>query len=132
MLIKGLNHVNIVTTDLDKTAAFYETVLGLRAAPIPAQGMTFAGLWIYDADDNAVIHIQAFDPERHAAAAQGQSTGPLDHVALNCCGFQDMVSHCKALGIEMQVNDRKYGDLRQIFLRDPNNVRIELTFPDHE
>lgn len=130
MLIKGLNHVNIVTTDLDGTAAFYERVLGLRAAPIPAQGMTFAGLWIYDADDNAVIHVQAFNPERHAAAATGRSTGPIDHVALNAYGFQGMISHCAALGIEVQVNDRKYGDLRQIFLTDPNQVRIELNFPD--
>ncbi|MCB2061544.1 MAG: VOC family protein, partial [Novosphingobium sp.] len=35
MRVNGLNHVNIVASDIEKTIRFYETVLGMRAAEIP-------------------------------------------------------------------------------------------------
>ena len=32
------------------------------------------------------------------------------------------------LGVAHRVNDRKFGDLRQVFVTDPNNVVLELNF----
>jgi hypothetical protein len=39
-----------------------------------------------------------------------------------------MLERCAKLGIEHRVNDRKFGDLRQVFVTDPNNVVLELNF----
>lgn len=128
MNVRGLNHVNIVTADLESTTAFYEKVLGLRAQENPVSMAGFKGCWLCDEEGNAVIHLQAFNPDRHAPP-EGTTTGAIDHVALTCYGFASMVNHCQDLGVKAQVNDRKYGDLRQIFVTDPNNVKLELNFP---
>ena len=39
-----------------------------------------------------------------------------------------MQRRCQELGIAHRLNDRKHGELRQIFLTDPNNVALELNF----
>ena len=53
----------------------------------------------------------------------------LDHVALTCSGFDATKARCEELGIEYRVNDRQFGDLRQVFVLDPNDINLELNFP---
>lgn len=128
MQIKGLDHVNIIAADLDETTRFYETVLGFRYGGRPAE-MNFPGGWLYDQDERPIIHVMMYDPERHGETARkAMPTGSIDHVALACEGFAGMIERCEALGIAHRVNDRKFGDLRQIFVTDPNNVSLELNF----
>lgn len=128
MAVKGLDHVNIIAVDLDETARFYEDVLGFKYGGRPSE-MHFAGGWLYDGNERPIIHVMTYDPERHGEGARHKiPTGSIDHVALACEGFAETVKRCKELGIEHRVNDRKYGDLRQVFVTDPNNVTLELNF----
>ena len=48
--------------------------------------------------------------------------------ALTCVGFADTKQRCQELGVEYRVNDRNYGDLRQVFITDPDNISLELNF----
>jgi catechol 2,3-dioxygenase-like lactoylglutathione lyase family enzyme len=128
MHVKGIDHVNIIAADLDATARFYEAVLGLRSARIPHAPAGFDGRWLYDAADRPIIHLMGYQSARHGGRDLAGATGSIDHVALACVGFIGMQRHCEQLGIEHRVNDRKYGELRQIFLTDPNNVALELNF----
>lgn len=128
MQIKGLDHVNVIAADLDETIRFYQDVLGFKYGARPTE-MNFAGGWLFDAADQPIIHLMAFDPERHGEAERrGMPTGSIDHIALACEGFADTVRRCEELGIAHRANDRKYADLRQIFVTDPNNVTLELNF----
>jgi catechol 2,3-dioxygenase-like lactoylglutathione lyase family enzyme len=128
MTVRGLDHVNIIAADLDETARFYESVLGLKYGARPSE-MNFAGGWLYDQNDRAIIHLITYDPARHGdAERRGMPTGSIDHVALACEGFAATVRRCEELGLAHRINDRKYGDFRQIFLTDPNNVTLELNF----
>jgi catechol 2,3-dioxygenase-like lactoylglutathione lyase family enzyme len=128
MQVKGLDHVNIIAADLAETARFYERVLGFRYGARPAE-MNFAGGWFYDAEDRPIIHVMTYDPERHGEQERrAMPTGSIDHVALACEDFAGTVRRCEELGIEHRVNDRKFGDLRQVFITDPNNVILELNF----
>jgi len=128
MSVKGLDHVNIIAADIAETAKFYERLLGFRYGERPSE-MNFPGGWLYDAEDRPIIHVMGFDPDRHGPTERrSMPTGSIDHVALACDDFAGMVRHCEELGVEHQVNDRKYADLRQIFVTDPNNVRLELNF----
>lgn len=130
MQVKGLNHVNIVAADLEKTIAFYETVLGMSAKAIPMAPAGFSGRWIEDEDNQPIVHVQQYDAERHGPLDDNRNTtGSIDHVALTCHDFDGMVQRCKDLGLDYQVNDRQFGDLRQVFVTDPDNVRLELNFP---
>ena len=71
MRVNGLNHVNIVASDLEKTVQFYESVLGMRAAEIPMAPAGFSGRWIYDEAEQPIIHVQAYNPERTACRKHG-------------------------------------------------------------
>jgi catechol 2,3-dioxygenase-like lactoylglutathione lyase family enzyme len=127
--VQGLDHVNIIADDLDETGRFYEDLLGLRYTPRPGE-MDFRGAWLMDAAGQPIIHLMTWNAERHAGFERGTATGAIDHVALACEDFEGTLARCAELGVEHRVNDRKYGDLRQIFVRDPNKVMLELNFRD--
>lgn len=134
MRVKGIDHVNIIAADLEETERFYEVVLGLRPQRMDAVLPGFGGRWLFDADERPIIHLMRFDPQRHGPERHGEKerrampTGSIDHVALACEDFTGTIRRLEALGIEHRVNDRKYGALRQIFVTDPNNVKLELNF----
>ena len=128
MQVNGVNHINLVTGDLDGTIAFYESLLEMKAQPIPVAPAGFNGTWICDAQNNPIIHVQGYNPERHGELKTGLE-GALDHVAFTCTGFDATKAKCEELGIEYRVNDRQFGDLRQVFVTDPNGISLELNYP---
>ena len=132
MPVKGVNHVNIIANDLEETAQFYGDLLGFTRGETPgaAQGNMggFKGAWLLDDTGQAIIHVMAHHAERHADLDRGSATGSIDHIALTCDDFAGTLQRCETLGLEHAVNDRKFGDIRQIFVTDPNNVKLELNF----
>jgi catechol 2,3-dioxygenase-like lactoylglutathione lyase family enzyme len=129
MQVKGLDHVNIIAADLDETAGFYEAVLGLRPQKMDTVFPGFEGRWLFDVADRPIIHLMNYSAERHGEGERwAMPTGSIDHVALACEDFAGTVRRCEELGVAYRANDRKFGDLRQIFVTDPNNVSLELNF----
>lgn len=131
MQVNGLDHVNIITDDLDGTVGFYESVLGLRRGKSAGDAMGFKGAWMFDASGKAIVHLVWRDPARDFGAGHqpGAVTGAVHHVAFRCQGFADTIERLKALGKEYRVNDLAHVGLRQIFVSDPNNINLELNFP---
>lgn len=131
MQVSAIDHVNIITDDLDGTASFYERLLGLRREASPGAAMGFSGAWMFDAAGNAIVHLMWNDPERDLGAGHvpGDKTAAIHHVAFRCAGFDSARARLDEMGAEYRVNDREFGDLRQIFLTDPNNIALELNFP---
>ena len=124
----GLEHVNIVAADIGATCAFYEGLLGLEARPIPAMP-DYPGRWIYDRNDQAIIHVQVHDPERHGPLGEARATtGAIDHVALACEDFEGMKARCEQMGLDYSINEIPRSTFKQIFVPDPDNVLLELNF----
>lgn len=131
MHVKGLDHINIIAADLDETANFYESLLGLRSGRPPNVPEGFAGRWLFDVTDRPIIHVMAYNEERHGQGdRRSMPTGSIDHVALACEDFDGTRRRCAELDIPHRVNDRAFGNLRQIFVTDPNNVTLELNFAE--
>jgi catechol 2,3-dioxygenase-like lactoylglutathione lyase family enzyme len=128
MQVNGLDHVNIIAEDLDATVRFYEDLLGFRRGETPGAAMGFNGAWLHDAADRPIIHLMAWNEARHGGLERGAATGSIDHIALACQDFAGILKRCETLGLEHKVNDRQFGNLRQIFVSDPNNVSLELNF----
>jgi catechol 2,3-dioxygenase-like lactoylglutathione lyase family enzyme len=130
MQVSGVDHVNILTDDLDGTATFYQDLLGLRRGENAGAAMGFKGAWMHDAQGNAIVHISWNDPSRDFGADHvlGGTTGSVHHVAFRCQGFDAMRQHLEGLGIEHNVMERPGFSFRQITLRDPNNINLELNF----
>ena len=121
MSVRAVDHVNIVTEQLETTRAFFSEVLGLEAGPRPAFAVT--GYWLY-AGERALVHIQvAKGPVRPSAE------GALNHFALVATDFDGILEKVRARGQDCHVVTVPGTSVRQAFFLDPNGVRIEITEP---
>ncbi|MBB3955980.1 VOC family protein [Novosphingobium sediminicola] len=128
-MILTLDHVNIITADLEGSARFYAQVFGLerRDGPPPLTPQT--GQWMYDEAGRAVIHLNSLDaPRAYDRDIAPGPTGALHHVALACSGHDAMIARLEAVRLDYQRNFVTAIGLRQIFVRDPNEVLFELNF----
>lgn len=120
MPVSGVNHINIRTTDIAASAKFYTEVFDLEFR----QGGEIMGnrqSWLFDTNGHDVIHLRQF-------AADSTSTGPIDHIALDCDGKDEIFARLDARGIKYaEVKDLLPG-ITQVFLHDPHGIPLELYF----
>ncbi|HEY4546963.1 MAG TPA: VOC family protein [Pedomonas sp.] len=133
MSINSLDHVNIRTSRLDESIAFYRDILGLTVGTIPGFQDTSRGAWIEAGNGRAVIHLNAAMPgpdflgeDRNWSEIKG--SGRVHHVAFDCTDFEAMHQRLTDAGIPLKLNTVEAINLRQIFIQDPNDVLLELNF----
>jgi catechol 2,3-dioxygenase-like lactoylglutathione lyase family enzyme len=122
MALQNLDHFNVYCADLDTSRSFYAEVLGLHAGARPDFGIP--GAWLY-LGDRAVVHL--------VGGRNGETplrTGPFDHIAFEAEDFHGMRSRMQTLGLDFQEADVPDFNLKQLFVRDPDGVKIELNFRD--
>lgn len=132
MQVSGIDHVNILTDNLDRTVQFYERLMGLTRTENPALGMGRKGAWMRDSHGNAIVHLVWKDPgtDRYEGYDPGGSTNAVHHVAFKCSDFDAAIGKLEEMGLEYRVNNLRHLGLRQIFVADPNAVNLELNFHD--
>ena len=120
-----LQHVLVLTDDLDATEAFYCEVLGLEVGERPP--LPFPGFWLYS-DGAACLHVaERASYEAHTAGMGLPANGsPVDHVAFEADGHELLLGRLAAAGIEVTTNAVPGSGVRQLFFDDPNGARIEL------
>jgi catechol 2,3-dioxygenase-like lactoylglutathione lyase family enzyme len=130
MPLTQLEHYLVLTDDLDGTRDFYRDALGLREGARPPLG--FPGYWLY-VGDVPCIHIAEWNTYGKHSIAAGISvtapapgTGPLDHIAFNAVDLGGVKARLAAHKIEYSVNEVPKAGLIQLFLKDPNGVKIEI------
>ncbi|MEZ5893314.1 MAG: VOC family protein [Parvularculaceae bacterium] len=130
MRVNALDHVNVQTLDLAATVKFYAGVLDLEAKNPPPPLDPKLVQWMYDADGRAIFHLTTPGSLTgdQPVPSLGRDTGPVHHVALNCSGHDAMVARLKSFGLEHTLNHVVAIDLKQIFVRDPNGVLLELNY----
>ena len=121
-MISGLDHINIETTDLEGTIRFYEQVLGLRNGARPP--FTFPGAWLYSGEQ-ALVHLVGVDDLTNTS-----TTGAINHVALLANDFVGCKARLNALAQPYEQRVVPDSNIRQLFVNDPNGVRLELNFHD--
>ncbi len=119
MTVDTLDHVTINTSDLEACLAFYLDALGFEDGPRPELGIP--GAWLY-CGGNPVVHIMAM-PDASAGP-----TGPVDHVAFRCTGIEDFKKRLSDHGCDYDENNIADFNLRQLFVHDPDGVKVELNF----
>ena len=129
MTVESLDHINIVTADLDRAERFYRDLLRLetRAAPPPLTHET--ARWMYDTGGRAVLHLNSLDLPRFVDRDMSPGpTGALHHVALRCVGYDEVLARVETMGLDHHRNAVPAAGLRQIFVGDPDGVLLELNF----
>jgi catechol 2,3-dioxygenase-like lactoylglutathione lyase family enzyme len=122
MSVGTLDHYNVSTRKLEETVRFYESVLGFMNGPRPP--FNFPGAWLYS-DGHPVLHLNDIS---QTDKQQRPDSGVIDHVAFGSRGFEAMKQHLTGKGVSYRINQVPNSTRWQIFLRDPNNVEIELNF----
>jgi len=129
MRVEALDHVNIITADLEGSARFYAEVFGLepRDGPPPLTHKT--ARWMYDSAGRAVIHLNSLEcPRAYDREVDAGPTGALHHVALRCSGYEELRARLTRRGLEHRLNEVSAIGLKQVFVLDPNQVLLELNF----
>jgi catechol 2,3-dioxygenase-like lactoylglutathione lyase family enzyme len=128
--VTELQHVLVLSDDIDRAAAFYERALGLRVGPRPP--FDFTGYWLY-AGQRPCLHIA--DRTSYRAHARGyglevpervEGPGPVDHIAF---GAEDYRAACERLtgaGVQPVCRQVAGGGPRQLFFFDPDGLRVEI------
>jgi len=115
-----LDHINIVTPDLDATSAFLCDVVGFSVGPRP--NFSRKGVWLYGEEGGvALIHITLGE-------SRDGPTGPLDHVAFRADDKNALIARLEAHGIEYTTQVVPDRAIDQIFFRAPFGLRIEVDF----
>jgi len=119
MPIESLDHINIVTPQLETTRTFLVEMLGLLEGGRPNFEAT--GYWLY-AGDRPLIHIQ----EARIPVAPSHGCA-LNHVAFRVSRFDDLIARLRAQEVPVDVRVVPGTAFRQAFFDDPNGVRLEIS-----
>ena len=132
MPVTALNHYLIVSKNLERSKKFYQSVLGLELADRPDFG--FPGYWM-KTGDNICVHLASQDPnkirdqyllKKHPKGTAG--SGSVDHIAFLAQDPEAVRDRIKKNKVDMHVRSFPDAKLFQIFLKDPDDVTIELNF----
>jgi hypothetical protein len=61
-------------------------------------------------------------------STRATGTGPLDHIAFNASGYDEVRAKLDATDLPYKVNDLDDIGLKQLFVHEPNGLCIELNF----
>ncbi len=139
-----LEHYNLMTKKLRATVDFYSQVLGLYEGFYPVE--LGPGAWMYDSTDTPVVHMQEITPDSFTARQAATSkriddgaaasldfdtlygAGSIDHIAFSCQDIEAFKGHLGKLGVAFAETGVASAAVRQLFLRDPNGIVVELNF----
>jgi len=134
MPLSHIEHYLVAADDMERTRDWYRDVLGMQEGWHPDFG--FPVYWMY-LDGKDVVHIgqsgkHAGDNQRtylgRLAQDTGAGTGAIDHIAFRAKGLEQTMAHLRRCGIEFNERRANGQALYQLFMYDPNGIKVELNF----
>ncbi|HMA27703.1 MAG: VOC family protein [Solirubrobacterales bacterium] len=130
MALSKIEHVLVLTEDIEGTRDFYREALGLEVGERPP--LEFPGYWLY-AEGVPCIHVADREAYTAHSATLGtpasrpaESTGALDHLAFSGDDDEEALARLERYGIEAKRNTVPGIGMRQLFFKDPNGIKIEI------
>jgi catechol 2,3-dioxygenase-like lactoylglutathione lyase family enzyme len=137
MPLDHMQHFLVQSEDIEKTKDWYVNVLGLKMGYTP--DFKFPVYWLYLGDQD-VLHLTqgGKNVSKNRMAYVGQQsqategTGVIDHIAFRASGLHEMIAHLEKHGVPFTERQVDTQGLYQVFLFDPNGIKIELNFANAE
>lgn len=137
MPLSHIEHFLLQTADMEKTRQWYVNVLGMRVGPNP--DFKFPVFWLY-LGDRDVVHVteggaKVSENRKRYVGQESQATtgsGAVDHIAFRATGLRPMIAHLESLGVDFKQRQVDDQGLYQLFMFDPNGVKIELNYSNTE
>ena len=134
MPLSHIEHYLVLSDEIDATRDWYRDVLGMQEGWHPDFG--FPVYWMYLGGVD-VVHIgrsakHASDNQKvylgRLAQDTGAGTGAIDHIAFRAKGLRETLAHLRRHGIEFSERRANGQALYQLFMVDPNGIKVELNF----
>ena len=138
MPVSRIEHFLVASDDIDACRDWYARVLGMKSGPHPDFGFPVHWMYLGEAD---VVHIgpsakQAGDIQKQylgrTSQNAGAGTGALDHIAFRATGLRAMLQHLRSQNVSFSQRRANGQALFQLFLYDPNGIKIELNYAAQE
>jgi catechol 2,3-dioxygenase-like lactoylglutathione lyase family enzyme len=130
---RGINHLALVTTDMDATVRFYHGVLGARlVAHLAAPGFRHYFFQLGDEETIAFFEYadQLLDTFAKPAGIPDPRAIQFDHLSLNLAdeqALEDLRIRLEKHGAEAtEVVD--HGFMRSVYFTDPNGIALEASW----
>ncbi|MEX3008410.1 VOC family protein [Hoeflea sp. TYP-13] len=119
MPLERLDHVNIVTANLDAMVAWYKDILGMVDGERPP--FPFPGAWLY-VGEHAVVHLIGTGDEP-------QSIEPkIEHFAITASGLSQFIALLDERNIEFGMNTVPDFPVVQVNIHDCDGNHIHIDF----
>jgi catechol 2,3-dioxygenase-like lactoylglutathione lyase family enzyme len=130
---RGVNHLALVTPDMDTTVRFYHGVLGMPlVATLMAGPMRHYFFKIDEGNTVAFFEWQGMEPFRKPAGWPTQHALQFDHLSFNLpdrAALLDMQQRLRDAGSEVtEVVD--HGMIKSIYFTDPTGIALEASYWD--
>ncbi len=129
-MLTKMEHYLVITDDIERTRDFYCEALGMRVGLRPP--LEFPGYWLY-IGETPCIHIAEWKTYTAHSERQGiavsrpaPGTGAFDHIAFNAENFDEVLERLERHGVRSRQNAVAGAPIKQLFLSDPNGVKIEI------
>jgi catechol 2,3-dioxygenase-like lactoylglutathione lyase family enzyme len=133
--VTAIDHILVLSDDIDATRDFYCRALGLTVGPRPP--LEFPGYWLFGAD-GPCVHIADRVVYNERARDLGLGTadegvpGRIDHVAFAATDYSAAAERLERDGIAAIANVVPDAAMRQLFFSDPGGVRIEVNVVERD
>jgi len=138
MRLTHIEHFLVAADDIDATRDWYARVLGMQPGPHPDFGFPVHWMYVGGVD---IVHIgpsakSAGDIQKkylgRTSQDAGSGTGAIDHIAFRATGLRAMLEHLQKNKISFTQRRANGQALFQMFLYDPNGIKIELNYSADE
>lgn len=127
---RGINHLALVTPDMDATVRFYAGILGMRVVATTMAG-PMRHYFFEIGPQNTVAFFEVAGIETFAKGAGAPPDRPiqLDHLSFNVpdeAALEQLRTRLLAAGCEVtEVVD--HGFIRSVYFTDPNGIALEAS-----
>jgi catechol 2,3-dioxygenase-like lactoylglutathione lyase family enzyme len=115
-MIRQLAHICIHTNDLEETLRFYTEVLGLEKAFTFEKNGALFGYYV-KLGEQTFIEVFRGDPG---------PVGNINHVAIEVDDMDGLIARIRDHGVDIGEKKRAADHTWQVWVTDPNGIRIEF------
>ena len=130
---RGINHLALITTDMDATVRFYHGVLGARL--VATLGNSEFRHYFFEFGPQCTVAFfeyadSAIEPFTKAAGVPDPRAAQFDHLALNLPdedALHDLRHRLKSAGYEV-TDIVDHGTVRSVYFTDPTGIALEASW----